>query len=85
MANLRDLQEQAEALFRDLLQRRKITFNGNYYETQLDILTRHNRATIQHLNSLEERYAELENRFNMHSQGVTHRPTRKLPKADESS
>lgn len=84
MANIKNLRDQGEALLRDTLQRRRIYFNGNTWETELEQLTRYQVAMVHHLNSLEERYADLENRLNMHAQGVTHRPTKRIPKADES-
>jgi hypothetical protein len=60
-------------------------WNGKEYESMTEQTNRKLNAVTEHLHSLEERYAELENRLNEHANGVTrHRaPMIKEPEADK--
>jgi hypothetical protein len=60
-------------------------WNGKEYESMTRQTQRKLTAVTEHLNSLEERYAELENRLIHHANGVIqHRPPRtKEPQPDK--
>jgi DNA repair ATPase RecN len=59
-------------------------WNGKEYESMTQQTQRKLNAVTEHLNSLEERYAELENRLIHHANGVTqHRTPKQVePKGD---
>lgn len=68
----------------DVLTGRKVYYNGNEWETLAERLDRRVHALEAHLRNLEDRYAEMENRLNDHTQGTKHkRPRASLPKPDE--
>lgn len=48
-------------------------FNGATWESKQEQMRRELNAVVAHMDSLEERYASLENRLNVHSKGVDHR------------
>lgn len=68
------LEEKAPWLVKD--------FNGATWESKEEQQWRRIRALENHIQDLEERYSKLENKFNVHAQGTTHRPKRSEPKPD---
>lgn len=46
-------------------------------ETGLQILLRRIHSVEQHIRNFEDRYADLENRFNDHAQGRKHAPAKR--------
>lgn len=82
---IRRYREMTEAFVRDQMQRRGVWFNGNEYETQTDRLLRRVRAMEAHLRDVEERYAGLENRLNLHAAKIVfeaHSSTSDEPEGD---
>lgn len=58
-------------------------FNGATWESRDEEKTRRIIALEAHVKNLEERYAEMENRFNEHAQGTRHRTPKPVLPPDQ--
>lgn len=59
-------------------------WNGIEWEAEKVIVRRRLNAIESHLRNLEDRYADMENRLNGHTQGTRHRrPRNVLPEPDK--
>jgi len=78
-----NLREAVESIVADYARRHRVIWNGATWETDLQRAFRRIGALESHIRNLEDRYSYLEDRLNVHSNGVNHKkPKSKLPIPD---